>query len=154
MSHVSQRHEIPRHHEHRLTHPSCMPSAPLRALPAAEAARRHQLQYPEHGQVSVVQLAVPADALASPGPGSPAFFPAFDEDHIIGGLPWQRVKQHLLAFVLTTCSLVPALPVLLASFLARRPSVGLDCIRCLLISSASAFRDVAAVAHGHEAAQV
>ena len=69
--------------------------APL-PLPAAEAARRHQLQYPEHGQVAVRQLAVPADVAANPAAaGNPAFFPAFDEDRIIDVLPNGAGLVHL-----------------------------------------------------------
>jgi len=64
---------------------TCAFPTPLVSFPpAAEIARRHQLQFPEHGAVSLRHLAVPADvAVARPGQPT-AFFPAFDEDRIIG----------------------------------------------------------------------
>lgn len=78
---------------------------------AAEAARRHQLQYPEHGQVAVQALAVPADALAAPaGGGNPAFFPAFDEDGIIGGCCWPCLDTGLLGAAGCGCCLCAVSP--------------------------------------------
>ena len=55
-------------------------------------ARRHQLQFPEHGGIALRHLSVPTPAdvaAARPQgkPGQPEFFPAFDGDRIIGA--WQ-----------------------------------------------------------------
>lgn len=67
--------------------------APSSLLPAAEVARRHQLQFPEHGAVLLRHLAAPMPLDVAhpqqPGAGTvPAFFPAFDGDRIIGGCCW------------------------------------------------------------------
>lgn len=70
---------------------TCHAPVPFASPAAAEVARRHQLQFPEHGAISLRHLAapMPLDAAHPQGPAAvsagPAFFPAFDGDRIVGG---------------------------------------------------------------------